>query len=86
MVNYLHYTVKAGPANTVVITLNKPASVKLLDTLEYYKYKLGKRCKPVMEYACTPSFNMKVPHKSEWHVIIENAEEHGFIKAIVDVV
>ena len=84
--NYLHYTVKAGPKNIIEITLNERAIVRVLDTLNYYKYSQGKSYNAIFEYRNTPSLRVKVPHKSKWHVIVEHGIFDGVIKAIVDVV
>jgi hypothetical protein len=84
--NYLHYKFKADPNNDVKVTLNQKANVFLLDTADYYKYRLGKSYRPTAEYTDVTSLHVKVPHKSTWHILIEHGDYFkGTIKATVDV-
>ncbi len=85
--NYLHYKFKADPHNEVKVTLNQKANVFLLDTASYYKYRLAKPYQPTAEYNDVTSIHIKVPHKSNWHLLIEHSESFtGTIKAVVDVI
>ncbi|MBN1798426.1 MAG: DUF1883 domain-containing protein [Spirochaetales bacterium] len=85
--NYLHYKFKADPNNEVKVTLNQKANVFLLDTASYYKYRLGKAYEPTAAYNDVTSIHIKVPHKSNWHLLIEHSDAFkGIIRALVDVI
>ncbi len=85
--NYLHYTVQAGPGELVAVTLSDRANVRLLDSLNYYKYKLGKK------YDTTdggetmdPPVTMRAPYKASWHVVIDLGPSGGEVRADIKVI
>lgn len=41
--NYLHYEFNIGPTNAVEVTLDKQANVRLLDDINYNKYRRGEQ-------------------------------------------
>ncbi|MBN1523617.1 MAG: DUF1883 domain-containing protein [Spirochaetales bacterium] len=84
--NYLHYKLKVDPQHFIKVVLNARATIKLLDTLNYFKYQSGKPYEPTSEYRDLLTIDMKVPFKSIWHVIIEHGNYTGIIKANVTVV
>jgi hypothetical protein len=83
--NYLHYKFKAHPNNEIKVNISHKANVFLLDTTNYYKYRLGRSYQPTAEYKDITSLHVKVPHKSNWHILIEHSDYKGPIKALVDV-
>ena len=85
--NYLHYKMKASPQNAIKVTLNHKANIKLLDTVNYYKYCNGKTYQSTGEFIDVSSMQIKVPHKSNWHILIEHGDYYkGLLKALVDVI
>ncbi len=85
--NYLHYTVQAGPGELVAVTLSDRANVRLLDSLNYYKYKLGKKYDTTDggEAMDTP-VTMRAPYKASWHVIIDLGPSGGEVRADIKVI
>lgn len=83
--NYLHYRVHAGPENIIKIILSNPANVRLLDTLNYYKYKAGRLYKSTNETTQDTDVSWKPPHKGEWHVIIGLKGQDAEVRASVQV-
>jgi hypothetical protein len=61
-------------------------NVKLLDTVNFYKYQSGKPYDATSEHLDLASVEIKVPFKSTWHVIIEHSYYDGPIRANVSVV
>ena len=84
--NYLHYKVNAGPAKIIKVSLSDSANVRLLDTLNYYKYRLGKSYNSSSEHSGKMACTFKPPHKGEWHVIVDLAGQGPEVRAFVEVV
>lgn len=85
--NYLHYTVQAGPGELVAVTLSDRANVRLLDSLNYYKYKLGKKYDTTDGgEAMDPSVTMRAPYKASWHVVIDLGPSGGEVRADIKVI
>jgi hypothetical protein len=86
---YLHYEIKAEQYDSIIVKMNDSsdfglARVLLLDTGNYYKYKLGKACEHKQELDGAPTVILDPPYKSTWHVIIE-MKSSGEVKALVEV-
>jgi hypothetical protein len=86
---YLHYQVKAEQYDSIIVKLNEKtdfsqARVVLLDTGNYYKYRLGKACEFKQQLSGAPTVILDPPYKSDWHVIIE-LRTAGELKASVEV-
>jgi len=84
--NYLHYQVDAGPQNSVVVTVNEVANVKLLDALNYYKYRAGKKYESTDGGdGMTSPVQLKPTYKAKWHVVVDLGGKAGEVRATVDV-
>ena len=86
---YLHYQVQAGQEDLVIVSLNektdfKMSKVRLLDTGNYYKYRLGKSCESRQAIDGAPTVILEPPYKGAWHVIIELGLP-GEVRAVVEV-
>mgnify|MGYP000873219170 CR=1 FL=1 len=86
---YLHYKVKAGPEDLIAVNMNertdhKLARVLLLDTGNYFKYRLGKvhEAKQIQEGA--PVVVLEPPYRGDWHVIVEMTVS-GEVRAYIEV-
>jgi hypothetical protein len=85
-VNYLHYKVNAGPSKVIKVSLSDSANVRLLDTLNYYKYRLGKSFQSTNEQSENKACTFTPPHKGEWHVIVDLSGQGSEVRAFVEVV
>ncbi|MDR1624959.1 MAG: DUF1883 domain-containing protein [Spirochaetia bacterium] len=86
---YLHYKLKAEQYDSIIVKMNEAtdfsrARVFLMDTGNYYKYKLGKSCEYKQDLDGAPTVILDPPYKSIWHVIIE-MRTSGEVKAFVEV-
>lgn len=86
---YLHYQVKAGPQDFIVVTMNdktdfKFSKVSLLDEGNYYKYRMGKLSEQKQQVNGSPHVLLEPPYSGNWHVIIELGHP-GELRAIVEV-
>ena len=68
---YLHYKVSAGEGKEIKVSLSNRANVRLMDTLNYYKYRAGRPYQSVSEFSEETRLQIKPPHKGEWHVIVD---------------
>jgi hypothetical protein len=83
---YLHYKVTTGQNKEVLVSLSNKANVRLLDTLNYYKYRAGRPYESVSEFSEGTRLQIRPPHKGEWHVIVDLKGQGDEVRAIVEVV
>ena len=86
---YLHYKLHAEQYDSIIVKMNDStdfgrARVFLMDTGNYYKYKLGKSCEFKQDLDGAPTVILDPPYKGSWHVIIE-LRSQGELKAFVEV-
>jgi hypothetical protein len=82
---YLHYKLRAGPENVIQVRLNGRANVRLLDTLNYFRYHAGRPYRSCGEASQDPVVNLKPPHSGEWHVIVDLKGQGEEVRANVQV-
>ncbi|MEK6300927.1 MAG: DUF1883 domain-containing protein [Acidobacteriota bacterium] len=83
--NFLHYEVEAGPGNTVRVILDKQANVRLLDSLNFQKYRSGQEHKYYGGLAQVSPVSLKPPYRGHWHVVIDLGGGGGSVSASVQV-
>jgi hypothetical protein len=83
---YLHYKVSAGENKAIRVSLSNRANVRLLDTLNYYKYRAGRPYESESEFSEGTRLLIRPPHKGEWHVIVDLKGQGAEVRAVVDVV
>ncbi len=82
--SYLHYKMHAGPQHTIHVRLTDTANVRLLDPLNYYKYRAGRPYKASGESSQEVIVNLKPPHAGEWHVIIDLKGQGEEVRAYLE--
>lgn len=80
---YLHYPITASAGNTVVVSLDSQANVRLLDPINYSRYRRGERHEFYGGLARVSPFPLRVPRTGEWHVAIDLGGSAGTIRARV---
>lgn len=83
--NYLHYEVDAGPNNTVQVTLDKQANVRLMDYSNYENYRNGRQHRYYGGLATVSPFNIRPPYQGHWHLVIDLGGSAGTVRASVQV-
>jgi hypothetical protein len=83
---YLHYKVITGENKEIRVALSNRANVRLLDTLNYYKYRAGRPYQSVTEFSEGTRLQIKPPHKGEWHVVVDLKGQGEEVRAFVEVV
>jgi hypothetical protein len=89
LMKYLHYELKAEQYDSIIVKMNETtdfglARVLLMDTGNYYKYKLGKACEFKQDLDGAPTVILDPPYKSTWHVVIE-MRNAGEIRSFVEI-
>jgi len=84
-VNYLHYKVHAGPGKIIRVSLSDVANIRILDTLNYYKYRAAKSCQSAVQSNKDLVLSFAPPHQGEWHVVVDLAGQGSEVRAVVDV-
>ena len=81
--NYLHYEFNVGPNDGVEVTLDKQANVKLLDGVNYQKYRNGQGHRYYGGLAQRSPVFLRPPHQGHWHLVIDLGGYPGTIRASV---
>jgi hypothetical protein len=79
--NYLHYEFDVGPNDTIQVTLDKPANVKLLDDTNYQKYREGQQYRYDGGFTKALLVILTVPHEGHWHLVIDLGGYPGTVQA-----
>lgn len=83
--NFLHYEVDAGSSNTIQVTLDQQANVRLLDGMNFQKYSSGEQHRYFGGLAEASPINLRPPHAGHWHVVIDLGGYSGTVRASVQV-
>ena len=83
--NFLHFTVHAGPDKIIQVKFNQRANVRLMDDLNYAKYKLKKRYTYSGGLYNPPRVDLRPPSDGFWHLVVDLEGLQGEVRASVDV-
>ena len=88
--DYLHYKVHVKQGEIIRVSLDEKtdvtqAVIRLLDSLNYFKYRSGKKYIETTRSQHESPVRLKPPYKGEWHVVIDMGGRRGVVKARVDV-
>lgn len=81
--NYLHYDLQLTEHQVVEITLDKQANVRLLDEMNYGRYKRGEQHKYFGGLSKVSPVRLSAPHAGRWHLVIDLGGYAGTVKASV---
>ena len=68
---HLHYEFEAGPPQTVEVTLDKQANVRMLDDENYDNYRAGRSYSYVGGRATASPYRLRPPHPGHWHLVVD---------------
>ena len=83
---YLHYPIKTVTKDCICVTLDKQANVKLMDALNFQKYRQGKSHRYYGGYATKSPIKLTPPCSGNWHVTIDLGGYAGSASTSVAVV
>lgn len=81
--NYLHYDLQLASNEAVEVTLDKQANVRLLDELNFSKYKRGEKHTYFGGQAKSSPVRLKPPSSGHWHLVIDLGGYPGSVSASV---
>lgn len=81
--NFLHYDLQLGFNDTVEVTLDKQVNVRLLDDINFSKYKRGERHKYYGGLAKESPARLNAPHPGHWNLVIDLGGYAGNVRASV---
>jgi len=81
--NYLHYEFDLQSNDTVEVTLDKQANVRLLDANNFSLYKRGKKHRYYGGKATKSPAYLAPPPSGHWHLVVDLGGYPGTVKASV---
>jgi hypothetical protein len=81
--NFLHYDLQLGSNDIVEVTLDRQANVRLLDDVNFSKYKKGERHEYYGGLAKKSPVRLKPPSSGHWHLVIDLGGYAGTVRASV---
>jgi Domain of unknown function (DUF1883) len=84
--DFLHYEVDLSGNDSVSVTLDKQANVRLLDSCNYQKYRNGSEHRYFGGLAKRSPIVISAPHSGHWHVVIDLGGYAGSVRASVAVI
>lgn len=84
--DFLHYEVNLSASDTVRVTLNRQANVKLLDGHDFEKYRRGEAHNYYVGLTIVSPFFVRAPRAGHWHLAIDLGGFGGSVRASVSIV
>lgn len=81
--NFLHYDLNLKSNDIVEVTLDTQANVRLLDAINFSKYKHGQRHTYYGGLAKKSPVQIRPPHPGQWHLVIDLGGYGGRVNASV---
>ena len=81
---FLHFKLHAGPDNIIQVNINRRANVRLMDELNYQKYRMKKRFTFQGGLYDPPHVDLRPHLKGEWHIVVDLEGLSGDVRASVD--
>jgi hypothetical protein len=84
--NYLHFEFTGGPPNSVEVTLDKQANIRLLDDSNFQSYKRGQQHTYYGGAARVSPVRIAIPRFGHWNVIIDLGGYSGTVNASIRII
>ena len=84
--NFLHYNLNLENKETVKVTLDKQANVRLLDSINFSKYKRGDKHRYYGGLAKKSPVKITAPHAGRWHLVVDLGGYAGTVKASIQTI
>lgn len=72
--NHAHYQFTTKLHSLIEVTLNKRATVLLLDSANYAHYRAGRPFESQGGLAKVSPFRISPPHAGRWHLVIDHGD------------
>lgn len=84
--NFLDYDLDVSSGDVVVVQLDRAANVRLLDSINFGRYRRRQRHQYFGGFATVSPFRVVVPHDGDWHLVVDLGGYAGRVRASVSVV
>jgi hypothetical protein len=84
--DFLHYELQLGAHDIVEVTLDRQANVRLLDDINFAKYRRGDGHTDLGGLAKVSPARLSVPHAGHWHLVIDLGGYPGTVRASVSTI
>lgn len=81
--NYLHYDLNLTLGDIVEVTLDKQANVRLLDDVNYSRYRSGAQYRYYGGLATKSPVQISAPHPGHWYLVVDLGGHAGSVRASV---
>ncbi len=81
--NFLHYDLNLSANEIVEVTLDKQANVRLLDDINFSRYKSGSQHTYYGGLAKASPVRIPAPYSGHWHLVIDLGGYAGTVNASV---
>lgn len=81
--NFLHYDLQLTAHQSVEVTLDKAANVRLLDDVNFGRYRQGAQHTYYGGYSKVSPVSVRPPHAGRWHLVIDLGGYPGTVRASV---
>ena len=81
--NFLQYDLQLAPNDVVEVTLDKQANVRLLDAVNFAKYKRSEQHSYHGGLAKVSPLRIKAPHAGHWYLVIDLGGYAGTVRASI---
>lgn len=78
---FLHWSVNAGPDNLIQIELDRQANVLLMDDANFNSYRSGRSYRYFGGLATRAPVTLVPPHTGHWHVVVNLGGYAGNVRA-----
>ena len=79
----LHYGIHLEFGESVEVTLDKQANVRLLDDSNYSSYRRGEQHRYYGGGATRSPVRLSPPHAGQWHLVVDLGGNAGTVKASI---
>lgn len=84
--NFLHYNFHLSGNDVVEITLDRQAYARLLDDINFSRYRRGHRCTFYGGLVQESPAHISPPHAGHWHLAIDLGGRTGPVRASVRII
>ena len=79
--NFLKYEFDAGPNDVIEVNLDRRANVRLLDSINFQKYRNGQQHTYHGGHATASPIRLRPPHPGHWYVVVDLGGFGGKVRA-----
>ncbi len=83
---FLDYDLDAAAGDVVVVELNRAANVRMLDSINFSRYRRGQRHEYLGGLARVSPVRLSVPRDGHWHVVVDLGGYAGNVQASFSVI